>query len=76
MLAKSKVNSIESLISKALKDMKISHDNLRSKNENKKTKDHKIEQHKIKKINAIKKIFFFLLVYSYKNVRDNKKKLL
>ena len=65
MLVKSKLNSIESLISQALNDMGISNKefitilneknkyermkhNLKNENENKKQKNHKIEQYKIK----------------------------
>ena len=65
MLVKSKLNSIESLISQALNDMEISNKefitilneknkyermkhNLKNENENKKQKNHKIEQYKIK----------------------------
>ena len=39
-----------------------------------KTRNHKVEQYKIKKLSVIKKKFFFSCIY--KNVRDNKKKLL
>ena len=38
-----------------------------------KNRNHKIQQYKIKKLNIIKKQIFFCI---YKNVRDNKKKLL
>ena len=65
MLVKSKLNSIESLISQALNDMGISNKefitilneknkyermkhNLKNENENKKQKNHKTEQYKIK----------------------------
>ena len=65
MLVKSKLNSIESLISQALNDMEISNKefitilneknkyermkhNLKNENENKKQKNHKTEQYKIK----------------------------
>ena len=91
MLAKSKLNSIESLISHALNDIDITHEefitilnekdkyermkyNLISKNGDEKQKKYKIEEYIIKKINVIKKIYFFSPIY--KNVRDNKKELL
>ena len=65
MLAKSKFNSIETLISQALNDMEISHEefitifkekdryekmkkNIKDRNENKKTRNHKTVQYKIK----------------------------
>ena len=75
MLAKSKLNSIETLISKALNDMEISHEEfiiilnekdyermkykLKSKNENKKQKIIKLSSIKSKKLSVIKKVFFF-----------------
>ena len=65
MLAKSKFNTIETLISQALNDMEISHEefitifkekdryekmkkNIKDRNENKKTRNHKTVQYKIK----------------------------
>ena len=71
MLAKSKYNSIEALISQALNDIDISHKEiitiLNEKGKNEKMKKD-IEEQKIVKQKAK-----FLL---YKNVRDNKQKLL
>ena len=41
---------------------------------NKKTKNYKIRQYKIKKLDTIKKFIIFFPIY--KNVRENKKELL
>ena len=91
MLATSKFNSTEILISQALIDMNISHEefvttfkekdryekmkeNIRDKKWTWKTRNHKNEQHKTKKLSVIKKIIFFFCIN--KNVWVNKKKLL
>ena len=90
MLAKSKFSSIEMLISQVLIDIDISHEkyitffkekhryerikeNIRDKNENKK-KNLKNEQYEIKKLNVIKKLFFFLVYI--KMLEITRKKLL
>ena len=75
MLAKSKYNTIEAIISQALNDINISHkefitilegkdryermkENIRDKNGHKKTGNCKIQQYKLKKLDAKKKNFF------------------
>ena len=69
MLAKSKFNSIENLISQALGDLDISHEEfimiLKEKDRFEKIRDEKqeivkISSIKLKKIDHIKKMFFFL----------------
>ena len=93
MLAESKFNSIETLISQALGDLDISHEefimilkekgrhermkcNLISENGDKKARNFKIKQYKIKKINDIKNflivLFFLYIKDGYKHVRNNK----
>ena len=91
MLAKNKFNSMETLISQVLNDMKISHEefitifkekyryekmkeNIRDKNENEKQEIIKLSNIKSKNKMLSKKFIYFSCIY--KNVRDNKKKLL
>ena len=91
MLAKNKFNSIETLISQALNVMEISHEefitifkekdryekmkeNIRDKNENEKQEIKKLSNIKSKNKMLSKKFIYFSCIY--KNVRDNKKKLL
>ena len=87
MLAESKFNSIETLISQALNDLDIRHEefimisNEKYKYERMKYNlvsvngdgNYKIKHCIIKKVNAIKSFYFFSGIY--KNVRDNKEKL-
>ena len=74
MLAKSKLNSIETLISQALIDMEISHEEfitiLKEKDKYEKMKDNlrsENEKYEIMRLSrvfyAIKKFFFFLCMY-------------
>ena len=81
MLAKSKFNSIETLILQALNDMDISHEEFitifKEKDRYEKMKYNlrsENEKKKHKTLSTIKKKKFFLCIY--KNVRDNQKKLL
>ena len=90
MVAKSKYNSIETLISQALNDMDISHKEFITildeksryekmkediKDKNEYKKQEIVKFDSIKKkLDNIKKNFFFSPIYT--NIRDNKKELL
>ena len=81
MLAKSKLNSIETLVSQALIDMEISHEEfitiLKEKDKYEKMKDNlknKNEKYEIMRLSSVKsKTFIFLCVCMYKMVVEIRK---
>ena len=82
MLAKGKLNSIETLISQAFIDMDVSHEEfmtiLKEKDKYKKMKENlrsENEEYKVMRLSAIKsKIFFFLKKKKEKRKKKKKRK--
>ena len=80
MLAESKFNSIKTLISRALNDLDISHEEfvtiLKEKDRYERMKDNLRSENEDEKQEIVKLNNIYIFFSIYKNVRDNKKELL